>query len=178
MTPIVFLGIDLSKNVFALHRRHGSVFGCAPLGTSVRWLRPHRAADGPEVRRPVPHERAAWQERRGRCRCQGWVKARTATINRLRGLMSEFGVVLPLKAQTVRRQATEHADKLPGWMKTACLDLLALAAAAKKKDRLSRWAVALSERRGYWEAVVAIAAKNARMAWAMLAKGEAFKPVT
>ena len=53
-----------------------------------------------------------------------------------------------------------------------------LAAAARKKDRLSRWAVALSERRGYWKAVVAVAAKNARMAWAMLAKGEEFKPVT
>mgnify|MGYP000561814186 CR=1 FL=1 len=37
---------------------------------------------------------------------------------------------------------------------------------------------ALSERRGYWKAVVAVAAKNARMAWAMLAKGEDFKPVT
>ena len=53
-----------------------------------------------------------------------------------------------------------------------------LAAAARKKDRLSRWAVALSERRGYWKAVVAVAAKNARMAWAMLAKGEEFKPLT
>jgi transposase len=38
--------------------------------------------------------------------------------------------------------------------------------------------VALSERRGYWKAVVAVAAKNARMAWAMLAKGEEFKPMT
>jgi len=35
--------------------------------------------------------------------------------------------------------------------------------------------MALEERRGYWKAVVAIAAKNARMAWAMLAKGERFK---
>jgi transposase len=39
---------------------------------------------------------------------------------------------------------------------------------------LSRCAIALEERRGYWKAVVAIAAKNARMAWAMLAKGEQF----
>ena len=52
-----------------------------------------------------------------------------------------------------------------------------LAAAAGKMDRLSRWAKALEERRGYWKAVVAIAAKNARMAWAMLAKGEDFKPI-
>ena len=50
-----------------------------------------------------------------------------------------------------------------------------LAAAAGKTDRISRWAAALAERRGYWKAVVAIAAKNARMAWAVLAKGEEFK---
>ena len=53
-----------------------------------------------------------------------------------------------------------------------------LAAAANKKDRISRWATTLAERRGYWKAVTAIAAKNARMAWAMLAKGENFKPMT
>ena len=49
-----------------------------------------------------------------------------------------------------------------------------LAAARNKDDRLSRWATALQARRGYWRAVVAIAAKNARMAWAVLAKGESF----
>ena len=43
-----------------------------------------------------------------------------------------------------------------------------------KTDPISRWAVALAERRGYWRAVVAIAAKNARMAWAVLRRGEAF----
>ncbi len=50
-----------------------------------------------------------------------------------------------------------------------------LASAADKKDRLSRWAKALEARCGYWKAVVAIAAKNARLAWAVLAKGEEFK---
>ena len=50
-----------------------------------------------------------------------------------------------------------------------------LNAAAGKTDSLSRWAVKLAERRGYWKAVVAIAAKNARMAWAVLARGESFK---
>jgi transposase len=207
---------------------------------------------------------------------QGFVVARTAVINRLRGLLSEFGIVLAQKAKTVRTQAAAHVDALPSWMHTACHDLLAevrrldeqvarydehlrliaqaddrarrlmtmpgigattataliasignghdfangrqlaawlglvpgqyssggkprlghitkagdsylrmllilgaravLAAAADKQDRISRWAVALAQRRGYWKAVVAIAAKNARMAWAMLAKGEAFKP--
>ena len=33
----------------------------------------------------------------------------------------------------------------------------------------------LAERRGYWRAVVAIAAKNARMCWAVLQRGESFK---
>jgi transposase len=50
-----------------------------------------------------------------------------------------------------------------------------LNAAKGKSDSLSRWALAVAERRGYWKAVVAIAAKNARMAWAVLTKGEAFK---
>ena len=50
-----------------------------------------------------------------------------------------------------------------------------LAAAKNKADALSRWAITLEARRGYWKAVVAIAAKNARMCWAMLARGEAFK---
>ena len=50
-----------------------------------------------------------------------------------------------------------------------------MAAAKNRTDSVSRWAIALEQRRGYWKAVVAIAAKNARMAWAVLAKGEAFK---
>jgi len=40
---------------------------------------------------------------------------------------------------------------------------------------LSRWARSLVERRGYWRAVIAIAAKNARMCWAVLQRGENFK---
>jgi transposase len=50
-----------------------------------------------------------------------------------------------------------------------------LVAAKNKTDALSRWATALEARRGYWKAVVGVAAKNARMAWAMLARGEALK---
>ena len=44
-----------------------------------------------------------------------------------------------------------------------------------KQDRFSRWARNLQERRGYWRAVVAIAAKNARLAWAVLKYGEDFR---
>jgi len=42
--------------------------------------------------------------------------------------------------------------------------------AATLTDPLSRWALALRERRGYHRACVAIAAKNARVAWALLSK--------
>ena len=206
---------------------------------------------------------------------QGFIEARTATFNRIRGLLSELGIVLPLKASTVRREAHRHLEDLPGYANLVIGDLLSevtrldervgaydahirqmarghhpaqqlmrlrgigentataltamvgnghdfkcgrqfaawlglvpsqyssggktrlgritkagdaylrsllvmgaravLASAKNKTDRLSLWALELEKRRGYWKAVVAIAAKNARMAWAMLAKGEAFK---
>ncbi|MCP5283745.1 MAG: IS110 family transposase [Burkholderiaceae bacterium] len=206
---------------------------------------------------------------------EGYVQQRTATLNRIRGLLSEFGVVLPLKAEVVRREACSRLEDLPGYANTVIGDLLSevhrlderikqydrhirtmakdctaaqqlmqltgvgettataivamvgnahefdsgrqfaawiglvpgqyssggksrlgritkagdaylrsllvlgaravLNAAANKADSLSRWAMALRQRRGYWKAVVAIAAKNARMAWAVLTKGESFK---
>lgn len=205
---------------------------------------------------------------------QGFVEQRTAIINRIRGLLSEFGIVMPLKASTVRHQAAATLEDLPGWANTAIGDCLSelhhlderiaqydrhvalqarqdararalmrlhgigettasaivamvgnghefacgrqlaawlglvpgqyssggktrlghitragdgylrslfvlgarsvLNAAKGRTDALSGWALALQERRGYWRAVVAIAAKNARMAWAMLARGEGF----
>ncbi len=205
---------------------------------------------------------------------QGYVVARTATLNRIRGLLSEFGIVLPQKAEVVRREAALHLESLPGYANTVIGDLLsevhhldqriqqydahirimarecttaqrlmqlmgvgettataivamvgngaefssgrqfaawlglvpgqyssggktrlgritkagdsyvrsllvlgarsALNAAASKTDSLSRWALQVAERRGYWKAVVAIAAKNARMAWAVLRQGERF----
>lgn len=205
---------------------------------------------------------------------QGFVEQRTATFNRIRGLLAELGIVLPLKAATVRREAAHHLEDLPGWANTVIGDLLSeahrlderivqydrhiaqiaredhrarqlmqlagvgettataliamignghefasgrqlsawlglvpgqyssggktrlgritkagdpylrsllvmgaravLNAAKAKSDSLSRWAVQLAERRGYWRAVVAIAAKNARMAWAVLSRGERF----
>jgi transposase len=53
-----------------------------------------------------------------------------------------------------------------------------LATAALKHDRISCWVIALQARIGYGKAAVAIAAKNARIAWAILAKGETFRTVT
>lgn len=205
----------------------------------------------------------------------GFVQERTATLNRLRGLIAEFGVVLPLKASTVRRQACRACEALPVWVRRAVDDLLShvtalderidqydehikhianqdetsqklmrligigqvtataltasignghdfrngrqlaawlglvpgrhgsggktrlgsitkagnrylrtllvmgarsvLALAPSKSDAMSRWALALQARSGYGKAVVAIAAKNARLAWAMLTKDDKFK---
>lgn len=52
----------------------------------------------------------------------------------------------------------------------------ALHTAARHTDRMSRWALSVQGRRGYRRALVAIAAKNARIAWALLSKNEALRP--
>ena len=206
---------------------------------------------------------------------QGFVVERTAIINRLRGLMSEFGVVMPLRSVTVRRQAAQAAEGLPELARSAIGDLLeqlraldarieaydsqihaqarlceparrlmqvrgigattalaivatvgdarefkngrqfaawiglvpgqfstggrarlghiskrgdaylrnlfvqgarsVLQTAPAHQDRMSRWALELQARRGYYRTLVAIANKNARIAWALLAKGEALR---
>ena len=207
---------------------------------------------------------------------QGFVAERTATINRLRGLLSEFGVVLPLRVKTVRAQALAASENLPCMVRMAIAELvehlqlldrrieaheremeaqarlceparrlmkirgigpitaLAIVAsvgnalefkngrqfaawiglvpsqcstggkarlghiskdgdsylrcllfqgaravlhtAAAHRDRMSRWVLALQARRGYYRTLVAIANKNARIAWALLSKNEEFKP--
>ena len=56
---------------------------------------------------------------------QGFVVQRTATINRIRGLLSEFGIVLPQEAEVVRREAARHPEDLPGYANTVIGDLLA-----------------------------------------------------
>ena len=44
--------------------------------------------------------------------------------------------------------------------------------AARHTDRRSRWALSLQSRRGYHKTLIAIAAKNARIAWALLSKNQ------
>jgi transposase len=51
----------------------------------------------------------------------------------------------------------------------------ALLTLTRRDDKLSRWASALIARRGFKKACVALAAKNARVIWALLVKGEAFQ---
>src|SRR5712692_2537818 len=193
---------------------------------------------------------------------QGFVVERTATINRLRGLLSEFGVVLPLRSVTVRRQAAAAAEhlrvlderiggydreieaqarlcepaqrlmKIRGIGPTTALAIVAtvgnarefkngrqfaawiglvpgqystggktrlghiskrgdaylrnllvqgarsvLHTAAAHRDPVSRWALELQPRRGYYRTLVAIANKNARIVWALLAKNESLRTV-
>lgn len=202
----------------------------------------------------------------------GFVVERTAIINRLRGLLCEFGVVLPLRAVNVRRQAAQAAEALPQLAQGAIGDLLeqlrglderiaaydrqieqqaklsepaqrlmairgigattalaivatvgnarefkngrqfaawiglvpnqhstggksrlghiskrgdaylrnllvhgarsVLHTAAGREDRFSRWVLKLQDRRGYYRTLVAIANKNARIAWALLARDQ------
>ena len=47
---------------------------------------------------------------------------------------------------------------------------------AKRTDRLSTWIQSLIARRGYKKAIVALAAKNARIAWAVLSSGKPYAP--
>jgi transposase len=49
-----------------------------------------------------------------------------------------------------------------------------LNAAGAKDNAVGRGAKNIALRRGYWKAVVAVAATNARLAWAALTKGESF----
>ena len=50
-----------------------------------------------------------------------------------------------------------------------------LQTAPAHQDRLSRWALQLQARRGYYRTMVAIANKNARIAWAVWVKHERYQ---
>jgi transposase len=52
----------------------------------------------------------------------------------------------------------------------------AVMTAHKRSDRISQWLVQLTARMGWQKAVVALADKNARILWAVLAKGRRFDP--
>jgi transposase len=47
---------------------------------------------------------------------------------------------------------------------------------AQRTDATSRWIRALKARRGFNKAVVALAAKHARIVWALLATGRTYQP--
>ena len=51
-----------------------------------------------------------------------------------------------------------------------------LKVAGRRSDAIAGWATDIAARRGFNVATVALANENARIAWAMLARGEAFRP--
>ncbi len=182
---ILYVGIDLAKNVFAVHgvnqagqpelvrpnvargKLHELVAGLPPCTIAMEacsgahhWARlfvqhghtvkliapkfvvPYRlsgkrgkndAADAAAiceaVQRPnmrfVPVKSQTQQAQLAVHRVrQGFIEARTAIINRIRGLLSEFGIVLPLKAATVRHGAAAVLEDLPGQANLVVGDLL------------------------------------------------------
>jgi transposase len=206
---------------------------------------------------------------------QGFVVERTAVVNRIRGLLAEFGIVLPQRVETLRRELRASCEALPRLAARAISDLqehlrvldariveydrelkrlasiseerrlqtipgigaitasamvasvgsaaefrngrqfaawlgltprqfstggktrlgriskrgdaylrmlLVLGArsvlqtAARHRDRLSRWVQSIHARCGYHKAIVAVAAKNARIVWAVMVTKQRFTP--
>src|SRR5580700_5783946 len=64
---------------------------------------------------------------------QAFVEERTATLNRIRGLLAEFGHVLPLRAVEVRRRVPQLLDKVPPRVAACARDLLEHAARLEAK---------------------------------------------
>jgi transposase len=130
---------------------------------------------------------------------QGFIEERTATINRIRGLLAEFGVVLPQRASAIVATVSDAREFASARQFAAWLGLVprqystggksrlghitkrgdaylrtllilgarsTLRTAAKRADRLARWAISVKQRRGYHRAGVAIAAKKrSRFGW-------------
>jgi len=110
---------------------------------------------------------------------QGFVQARTACINRIRGLLAEFGHVLPLKADTVRRQAAGLLEELPGWANTVIGDLLSelhrLDERIAQYDRHVAQIARADERARHLMQLPGIGATTATAIVAMIGNGHEFK---
>jgi hypothetical protein len=147
--------LNLVGPATVLHR-HGSLPGRAPLVPPVPSPRPHGAHDRPQVRRALPpwgkRGKSDPVDAAAICEAvqqpnmrfvtvkslelqgwlclhrvrQGFIEQRTACINRIRGLLSEFGIVLALKAAIVRREALQHLENLPGCAGRCCIATKAL----------------------------------------------------
>jgi transposase len=55
---------------------------------------------------------------------QGFVEERTALVNRTRGLLMEFGIVLPQRIDSIRHEAGQYLETLEGYANRAIGDLL------------------------------------------------------
>jgi len=74
---------------------------------------------------------------------QGFVEERTALYNRLRGLIAEFGVVLPQKVERLRAEIGAHLEDLPGWANRCVGDMLAHA--DRLEERLHEYDKAIAQ---------------------------------
>ncbi len=54
----------------------------------------------------------------------GFIEEKTATYNRLRGLISEFGVIAPQSTDALRRMVSEQKNSLPFQVQQCIDDLL------------------------------------------------------
>ena len=144
---------------------------------------------------------------------QGFVKARTAQANQIRGLLGEFGLVIPKGIYNVAKRVPElledASNELPvpfrhsAWLglvprqhssggKPTLLGMSkrgdaylrtllihgarsAILAAKLKVDNTNGWLTNLLTRRHPNIAAVALANKNVRTVWALLAHGREFK---
>ena len=173
---IVTFGIELAKNVFAVH-------GVDEAGkpTLVR----------PELPRAKLLELIANLPPCliGMEACSGahhWAREFAKFGHTVRMMAPKFVVPYRMSGKRGKSDAADaaaicEADTVVGDALSELTPLLimggkaVLSAAKNKTDPVSRWAISVQQRRGYWKAVVAIAAKNARMCWAMLQRGEGFK---
>lgn len=56
---------------------------------------------------------------------QGFIEEKTATYNRLRGLISEFGVIAPQSTDALRHIVSDQKETLPAQVRQCIDDLLA-----------------------------------------------------
>ena len=68
---------------------------------------------------------------------------RTATYNRIRGLIAEFGIVLPQKVERLRREIGAHLADLPGWANRCIGDLLQYA--SQLSERIDSYSDAIAQ---------------------------------
>src|SRR3989304_6196075 len=90
------------------------------MGAALSRFRAHGTADCPGGSRAEQQAFLSLHRLR-----QGFIEERTALINRLRAVLTEFGVVLPNRTQWVRRDAVAVAEPLPVLARQAVEDLRA-----------------------------------------------------
>lgn len=109
---------------------------------------------------------------------EGLQQERTAMINRIRGILAEFGL-MPSQNSTGGKVSLGRITKRgDDYLRTLLIQgaKSAVMSAGKRDDRISHWLRQLRERVVWQEAVGALANKNARILWAVLTRDTVFDP--